>query len=144
MAVIGGGVIGLSVARRAALDGRNVRVHRADEHGASWVAGGMLAPHSEGWPGEERLLQIGLASLQMWNEDFLDGLPPELGRQMRNVAVVIEDDGPPGLLGLYEGVPLTERDEGYSGVLPDRITIYQRSISAICSSDAEVVGAALA
>lgn len=71
--------------------------------------------------------------------EALDGLPPQLGRQMRNVAVVIEDDGPPDLLGLYEGVPLTERDEGYSGVLPDRITIYQRSICAICSSDAEVV-----
>jgi predicted Zn-dependent protease with MMP-like domain len=71
--------------------------------------------------------------------EALDGLPPELGRQMRNVAVLIADDGPPGLLGLYEGVPLTERDEGYSGVLPDRITIYQRAICGICSSDAEVV-----
>ncbi|MDQ1633765.1 MAG: hypothetical protein QOJ32_574 [Frankiaceae bacterium] len=71
--------------------------------------------------------------------EALDGLPPELGRQMRNVAVLIADDGPPGLLGLYEGVPLTERDEGYSGVLPDRITIYQRAICTICSSDAEVV-----
>src|SRR6195952_800576 len=79
LAVIGGGVIGLSVARRAALDGWTVRVHRTDAHGASWVAGGMLAPHSEGWPGEEQLLQIGLASLQMWHTDFLDGLPAQVG-----------------------------------------------------------------
>ena len=50
LAVVGGGVIGLSVARRAALDGWSVRVHRSGEPGASWVAGGMLAPHSEGWP----------------------------------------------------------------------------------------------
>ncbi|WP_264001052.1 FAD-dependent oxidoreductase, partial [Mycobacterium pseudoshottsii] len=57
LAVIGGGVIGLAVARRAAQDGWRVRVHRTPEHGTSWVAGGMLAPHSEGWPGEERLLQ---------------------------------------------------------------------------------------
>ncbi len=69
VAVIGGGVIGLSVARRAALDGYAVHVHRSDEYGASWVAGGMLAPHSEGWPGEERLLRLGLASLAMWNTD---------------------------------------------------------------------------
>jgi glycine oxidase len=79
LAVIGGGVIGLSVARRAALDGWAVRVHRSDEYGASWVAGGMLAPHSEGWPGEERLLRLGLASLAMWNQvgagSYLDGLP---------------------------------------------------------------------
>ena len=47
--------------RRA--DGWTVRVHRNDRPGASWVAGGMLAPHSEGWPGEERLLRLGLASL---------------------------------------------------------------------------------
>ena len=68
VAVIGGGVIGLSVARRAALDGWTVRVHRTDDPGASWVAAGMLAPHSEGWPGEERLLRLGLASLALWHE----------------------------------------------------------------------------
>ena len=45
--------------------------------GASWVAGGMLAPHSEGWPGEERLLRLGLESLRLWREGgFIDGLPP--------------------------------------------------------------------
>ena len=83
LAVIGGGVIGLSVARRAALDGWAVRVHRTDERGASWVAGGMLAPHSEGWPGEERLLQLGLASLALWHDGFLDGLPADVGHRPR-------------------------------------------------------------
>ncbi|WP_232315830.1 FAD-dependent oxidoreductase, partial [Mycobacterium celatum] len=42
LAVIGGGVIGLSVARRAAEAGLSVRVHRTGDHGASWVAAGML------------------------------------------------------------------------------------------------------
>ncbi|PZS12665.1 MAG: hypothetical protein DLM57_18435 [Pseudonocardiales bacterium] len=70
----------------------------------------------------------------------LDALPPELGRLMRNVAVVVElDGGPPGLLGLYEGVPLTERTSDYSGLLPDRITIYRKAICAMCASEAEVV-----
>jgi predicted Zn-dependent protease with MMP-like domain len=70
----------------------------------------------------------------------LDGLPPELGRLMRNVAVVVElDGGPPGLLGLYEGVPLTERSHDYSGLLPDRITIYRDAICAICATEQEVV-----
>ena len=56
-----------------------MRVHRTDEPGASWVAGGMLAPHSEGWPGEERLLRLGLASLALWHEAvFLDGLPADV------------------------------------------------------------------
>src|ERR1700691_4406152 len=77
LAVIGGGVIGLSVARRAAQAGWSVRLHRTGDRGASWVAGGMLAPHSEGWPGEEQLLRLGLESLRLWREwGFTERLPP--------------------------------------------------------------------
>ena len=69
----------------------------------------------------------------------LDDLPEELGGLMNNVAVMVEHDGgPPGLLGLYEGVPLTSRTTGYAGVLPDRITIYRKAICAICHSESEV------
>jgi len=69
----------------------------------------------------------------------LDDLPEELGRLMSNVAVTIEDGpGPPGLLGLYQGVPLTSRTTGYAGVLPDRITIYRQAICAICRTEQEV------
>ena len=82
LAVIGGGVIGLSVARRAARDGWSVRLHSTGVAGASWVAGGMLAPHSEGWPGEEELLAIGLESLALWRAygpgTYRDGLPDEV------------------------------------------------------------------
>jgi len=69
----------------------------------------------------------------------LDGVPPELGSLMRNVAVLVEHGkGPPGLLGLYEGVPLTSRSTQYSGVLPDRITIYRQTICANAWSEWEV------
>ncbi len=69
----------------------------------------------------------------------LDGLPEELGRLMRNVAVTVEHDpGPPGLLGLYQGIPLTSRTSDYAGVLPDLITIYRRAICAICRTEQEV------
>lgn len=72
--------------------------------------------------------------------EALDGLPPELGRLMRNVAVVVEHDpGPPGLLGLYHGVPLTERTHNYSAVLPDQITIYRRAICAMCRTEQDVI-----
>ena len=67
IAVVGGGVIGLSVAWRLAADGRRVVViDPAPATGASWVAGGMLAPIAEAWPGEEGLLTIGTASLAEW------------------------------------------------------------------------------
>jgi predicted Zn-dependent protease with MMP-like domain len=58
--------------------------------------------------------------------EALDGLPPEIARNFRNVAVVVHDENPddPDLLGLYEGVPLTERSQ-YSGALPDRISLYR-------------------
>ena len=72
--------------------------------------------------------------------EALDGLPPELGELMSNVAVTVEHGrGPAGLLGLYRGIPLTRRTTSYAGVLPDRITIYRRSICAISRTDAEVV-----
>lgn len=90
IAVVGGGVIGLSVARRAAQSGWTVRVHRRDDRGASWVAGGMLAPHSEGWPGEERLLAIGLKSLALWHGGFLDGLPPEVVTARESLVVAVD------------------------------------------------------
>jgi len=70
----------------------------------------------------------------------LDELPEDLGRMMRNVAVIVEHaPGPHGLLGLYQGVPLTSRTTNYAGVLPDRITIYRQAICAICWSESEVI-----
>lgn len=72
--------------------------------------------------------------------EALDGLPAELGQLMSNVAVTVEHNpGPPGLLGLYHGIPLTRRTASYAGVLPDRITIYRRAICAVCRTEAQVV-----
>lgn len=70
VAVVGGGVIGLSVAWQAAQDGWRVTLYEPNpcERSTSWVAGGMLAPLTEGWPGEERLLELGAASLARWDE----------------------------------------------------------------------------
>ena len=69
----------------------------------------------------------------------LDSLPEDLGRLMRNVAVTVEDGpGPPGLLGLYQGIPLTSRGTNYAGALPDRITIYRLAICAICRTEEDV------
>ena len=58
--------------------------------------------------------------------DALDALPPDLSAYFTNVVVVVEDENPnePDILGLYEGIALTERDS-YSGVLPDRISLYR-------------------
>ncbi len=72
--------------------------------------------------------------------DALDSLPDALGRAMENVAVVVEDDSPEeGLFGLYEGTPLTERED-YGGLAaPDLITIYRRPICAYARSEDEVV-----
>ncbi len=73
--------------------------------------------------------------------EALDGIPPELGRLMDNVAVFVEEGSErSGLLGLYQGIPLTKRDRGYEGmVLPDRITIFRLPILVRCIDEAEVV-----
>lgn len=76
--------------------------------------------------------------------DALDLVPAELADQMDNVVVLVEDDPPPDepadLLGLYEGVALTERDSWWAaGSLPDRITIFRNPTLAICDTEDEVV-----
>ena len=90
LGVVGGGVIGLAVARRAAQAGLSVRVHRAPQQGASWVAGGMLAPRSEGWPGEDQLLTIGVESLRLWHGGFLDGLPDDIVTARESLVVAVD------------------------------------------------------
>jgi predicted Zn-dependent protease with MMP-like domain len=73
--------------------------------------------------------------------DALDGIPPELGHLMENVAVFVQEGTlRSGLLGLYEGVPLTHR-EGYGlgGGMPDRITIFRLPILVRCRDEADVV-----
>jgi predicted Zn-dependent protease with MMP-like domain len=71
--------------------------------------------------------------------DALDGLPEELGQVMSNVAVFVEHRvGPPGLLGLYEGIPLTGRTTQYGLAMPDRITIYRLAICAMCKTEDQV------
>ena len=74
--------------------------------------------------------------------DALDAIPEELARLLDNVVVLVEDDPPaedPGLLGLYEGTPLTARGDWYSGVLPDRITLFRRPLLELCGSREELV-----
>jgi predicted Zn-dependent protease with MMP-like domain len=63
--------------------------------------------------------------------EALDGLPEWVRERMDNVDVLVEPrppDGHPGLLGLYEGVPLTRRGRGYFGALPDRITLFRSNL----------------
>src|SRR6202167_1041539 len=88
-----------------------------------------------------RVIEVDPGRFEEMVASALDGLPEELGRPMSNVAVTVEHGaGRPGLLGLYEGIPLTSRTTGYAGVLPDRITIYQQAICAICQTEQEVAG----
>lgn len=84
--------------------------------------------------------EIPIAEFEDLVADALDEIPDELAVLMDNVIVIVEDDPPePGLLGLYEGVPLTERGDYGGMVLPDRVTIYRRPLCAISSDPDEVV-----
>jgi predicted Zn-dependent protease with MMP-like domain len=71
--------------------------------------------------------------------DALDALPEQFARALDNVVVVVEDGADPHLLGLYEGIPLTERLSDYSAALPDKITVYRLAIGAACATEDEVV-----
>ncbi|MDN4519374.1 MULTISPECIES: metallopeptidase family protein [Mycolicibacterium] len=74
--------------------------------------------------------------------DALDLVPPQLAKAIDNVVVLVADrnEEEPDLLGLYEGIALTERDSWYAaGSLPDTITIYRDALLDICDSDQQVV-----
>lgn len=72
----------------------------------------------------------------------LDEVPAELMAQLDNVAFFIEDEPPPedpDLLGVYEGVALTERDGAWGmGSLPDRIVLFRGPLTRMCTSDEEL------
>lgn len=86
-------------------------------------------------------------------DDALDAIPEDLASCMDNVVVLVEEepdagllteedydeDGLPTLLGLYDGVPLTERDEGWTLVLPDRILIFKGPLERWCRTREELV-----
>lgn len=72
--------------------------------------------------------------------DALDSIPERLTAAMDNVVILVEDEPEiPGLLGLYQGVPLTERGQFWAGAVPDTITVYRFPLMRMCSSRAELV-----
>ncbi|MCH1866069.1 metallopeptidase family protein [Nocardioides sp. CFH 31398] len=76
--------------------------------------------------------------------DALDGIPAELAAHVDNLVVLVEDEPPaddPDLLGLYDGVSLTERggDGGLEVPLPDRILVFRRPLLEMCDTREELV-----
>ncbi|MGY4719446.1 metallopeptidase family protein [Naumannella cuiyingiana] len=87
-------------------------------------------------------VSLTLAEFDRLVDRALETIPPELAAMVDNCLVIVEPDPPegePDLLGLYDGIPLTERDSAYSGVLPDRIFIYMNPTLAICHTTDDVV-----
>jgi len=76
-------------------------------------------------------------------EQALERLPEFFRKKLTNVAIIVEDLPPRGLgrdgllMGLFHGVPLTEKSTSYS-TPPDRVYLYQKNIEAVCSSDEEI------
>lgn len=88
------------------------------------------------------MIDIGPAEFEDLVAQALEAVPIELARLVDNVVFMIEDEAPPDdpdLLGLYEGIALTERDSRYAGALPDRITIYRKPTLRMCDTAQEVV-----
>jgi predicted Zn-dependent protease with MMP-like domain len=79
-----------------------------------------------------------VAEFEVLAAQALDDLPPWVQRRLENVEVVIEEEPPgdaPNLLGLYQGIPLTERGHNYTWALPDRITLYRSTIEEVSGGD---------
>jgi predicted Zn-dependent protease with MMP-like domain len=86
-------------------------------------------------------MELGRGAFESLVEQALDEIPDEIAGLVHNVVVLVEDDPPPDepdLLGVYEGVSLTERGSDHTG-LPDRITIFRRPLLAMCTDPDELV-----
>ena len=81
----------------------------------------------------------------------VESLPTEIQDHLENIDIIVADEPTPEqkrsrrlgknqmLLGLYEGIPLTKRTYGYTGVMPDKITIFQNPLEALCRSNEEII-----
>jgi predicted Zn-dependent protease with MMP-like domain len=70
--------------------------------------------------------------------DAVDSLPRWVLERLENVELIVEErpqPAEPSLLGRYRGIPLTQRDRGYFGVLPDTITLYRSTIERAAGPD---------
>jgi predicted Zn-dependent protease with MMP-like domain len=76
-------------------------------------------------------------------DDALDQIPAELASLIDNLVVLVEEEPPegepPDLLGLYDGVALTERDSRYAGDLPARILVFRGPLMDYCDSEEQLV-----
>jgi len=76
-------------------------------------------------------------------EDALDLIPASLAARVENLVVLVEEEPPDGeprdLLGLYDGVALTERDSRYAGDLPARILVFRGPLQRYCDSEQQLV-----
>lgn len=125
LAVVGAGVIGLSAAWRAAAKGHAVTVHDPEpvRGGASWLAGGMLAPVTEAWPGEEDVLALGEESLRRW-----PGFAADL----------VQEGVDPGLAG--HGtlvVAFDSADAGHLDILADHLQSLGRAAERLTGREAK-------
>ena len=86
-------------------------------------------------------VQMGPERFEDLVSEALDLIPPDLAAAMNNVVVLVADRHPqdPELLGLYEGIALTERDSSYAGALQDTETIFRESLLEICETEQDVV-----
>jgi predicted Zn-dependent protease with MMP-like domain len=86
-------------------------------------------------------MELGRAAFEELVEQALDEIPDQLAALVQNVVVLVEDEPPadePDLLGVYDGVSLTERSADHTG-LPDRITIFRRPLLEMCEDADELV-----
>jgi predicted Zn-dependent protease with MMP-like domain len=86
-------------------------------------------------------MELDRAGFEALVDQALDEIPAEIASQVHNVVVLVEDEPPadePDLLGVYEGVSLTERTADHTG-LPDRITVFRLPLLEMCDTPEELV-----
>ena len=87
------------------------------------------------------MVQMSLEDFESAVDDALDSIPDELLDMIDNCVILVEEEpegDDPELLGLYDGIALTDRGDMWGGELPDRILIYRGPLQRMCGSEDEL------
>lgn len=87
------------------------------------------------------MIEMDRTTFEALVEHALDDIPAELAGHVENLVVLVEDVPPaddPDLLGLYDGVALTERQANHTG-LPDRVFVFRKPLQEMCETEEQLV-----
>jgi len=86
------------------------------------------------------MVDVSMERFEELVSEALDRMPQNLMARLDNVIFLVEEEGEhPDVLGLYDGIPITEREAYGAMVMPDQVFLYRRALCAMCETEEELI-----